>query len=169
MTENPQVNPAPNASTEHQVNSDPVVEFLSHIKINTNLFDEIRNSFSDPEKYGEYLKAPDLFVMMNMIGIIQEFDPNKDNYEGAKDHLAFINLIKWMLLKFATDPVWISYIGWFGRMYGCCMHPSSYWPIKHSARFEPEHFFVRGQPINIEEENAKLKDPQDIFKWKENW
>jgi hypothetical protein len=148
---------------------DPIVEFLSRVTFNTNLFDEIRNATFDPEKYHGYLKAPDLFVLMNMIGIIQEYDPNGKIPEGQKDHLAFINLIKWMLMKFATDPVWISYIGWFGRMYGCHQHPSSYWPIKYSDCFAPDKFFKRGQPVNIEEENKKMRDPNDVFAWKENW
>lgn len=157
-------NNAQTSTENNQEYSDPVVEFLSRLEFNTTIFDELFKADKDPELYTKFMQLPDIYVLKNLWHIIGCWDPNnKQGCPGYKDHIAWINLIKWFLVKIITDPQWTSYIGHFGRLYGGVQHPSSYYPIVYNPRFTPNHFFVKGQPVNMAEENANNKDPEEVY------
>ena len=141
---------------------DPVIDFLSALEINSALFKTLDDARLDQEKYNEFFNTPDLYVLLNLIQVMDRFDPNKTE-AGEKDHNAYINLIKWFMIKYALDPVWMCYIGHFMRWCGCHQHNTSYWPIRYNDRFNPNYFYKRGEDFSFEEENKKFKDPIDIF------
>lgn len=143
---------------------DPVVRHLSGLKFETDLFDVLHQSNSDPDLYSKFFNVPELYVLMNALYVIDQHDPNKHIEEGHMDHYAMANLIRWITIKFATDPVWMCYFGWFIRFMAAHTSPTSYWPIKFSPRWLPENFIKRGEEIDIRTENAKLKTPEEIFK-----
>lgn len=151
--------PTENNQIPHQ---DPVIEFLSKLQFNTNIFEQLDKADKDPELYTYFMQVPDIYVLKNMLWIIGEHDPNVKGL-GKQDHDAWHNLLKWLLIKMMTDPQWTSYIGHFGRLYGSCQNQSSYYPIKYSPRFTPHGFFVKGEPVNMKEENERITDAEDEF------
>jgi hypothetical protein len=148
-----------------KTSADPVVDFFSKLKFNVPLFDDINAAGEDPDKYAEYFKLPDLLMLNQCLWIITEFDPNKEG-EGYKDHLAFLNMMKWMMFKMSTHPIWLSYIAWLIRISGNCQHPSSYWPIRYSDKFTPDGFFKYGEDPTPTEVKKEIRSPADVFKFK---
>lgn len=149
--------------------TDPVVDYLSKLQFRTDLFDVLHQAQGDPNAYDKFFQTPEFYVFMNMIHVLESSDPNKGDVNGDMDHQAMINLIKWLIVKFATDPTWFCYIGWMFRFFSAHQHPTSYWPVQHSDRFFPRNFVVKGQEIDIAAENMKLKvnkTPNDVFKSK---
>lgn len=149
-----------------EIKTDPVVEFMSRLDFRTDLFDKLNEAQGNPEAYDKFFQTPDLYVFMNMVHVLNVADPNRHDPVGLKEHQAMVNLVKWMLVKFATDPTWFCYMGWMFRFFNAHSHPTSYWPIKHSERFYPRNFIVKGQPVNVAEENKQIKTPQEVFKSK---
>lgn len=144
---------------EPQKAVDPVIDLLSRLQFDHDVFAEIHAATKDPEMYDKFFRIPELFVMANANWVIRDNDPNKGNI----DHAAFLNFIQWIAIKCATDPVWMCYFGWFFRFFAQHTDPSSYWPIKFSPRFLPKNFIVRGQPVSILNENNKIKSPEEVF------
>jgi hypothetical protein len=101
-----------------------------------------------------------------MVHVLESADPNKGTPLGEKEHQAMVNMVKWMVVKFATDPTWFSYLGWMFRFFAAHQHHTSYWPVQHSERFLPKNFVVKGEPVSIIEENKKIKSPEEVFKTK---
>lgn len=166
-------NDEPNNNSTNESNNelkepyvDPVVDFLSKITFNTNIFEELNASCNDPEKWEQMFKTPDVYVLANAKSVLFNFDPNKGT-DGQKDHDAMLNLLNWFIVKICTDPVWLSYLGWFIRFCSAHTNPSSYYPIKYHHAFNPNHFFVRNQEVKISIENQKFTDPAEVFQWKE--
>lgn len=151
-------------TNESQQYQDPVVEFLTRLQFNTEIFEQLDKADKDPELFSHFMQVPDIYVLKNIWHIIANFDPNRNpDCPGIKDHIAWVNLIKWFIIKSTTDPQWLSYLGHFGRLYGGTQHASSYYPIKYSPRFTPNGFFVKGNPTNIEEENKRITNTEDEF------
>jgi hypothetical protein len=171
MTENND-NPEPKTNNPEQATNevvlDPLVKIMASLKFNEEFFDNIAKSHNDPEQYAEYFKTPDIYILWNLMWIIADYDPNKDIEGPSKaNHDAYFNLVKWMLLKFTTDPQWFSYIGHLMRYLSVHLHPSSYYPLRYSERFVPNHFFTATDNPTIQEVNEQIKkDPREVFKWK---
>jgi hypothetical protein len=155
-----------NTNVPQQAPADPVVDYLSRLQFKTDLFYVLHQSQEDPNAYNQFFQTPELYVFLNMMQVLESSDPNKGTALGQKEHEAMINLCKWLAVKFATDPTWFSYIGWMFRFFTAHQHPTSYWPVKHSDRFLPKNFAIKGEPISIKQENEKMKDPSDVFKSK---
>jgi hypothetical protein len=146
--------------------NDAVIDFFSQIKFETNLFDIINQSDTNPELYDQLFQAPELFILNNARMVIAHYDPNGKCPEGLKDHEAMLNIIRWIMLKFATDPVYTCYFGYLFRFVAAHTSPGSYWPVQFHPRWLPENFIVRGEQVNVAEENAKIRTPAEIFKRK---
>jgi len=140
--------------------NDPIIKFLSNIQFQTDVFEVLQKASKNPEEYDKYFQSPELFVLMNAAWVLEGNDPNK----GNEDHEAIVNLIKWITIKCASDPVWFCYFGWLFRFVAVHTDPSSYWPIKYSPRFLPKNFIKRGEPIVTQVENRKIKTPEEVFK-----
>ena len=168
MSENNTESNIPNDNTETPAPQiDPVIDLFNRLQFAPEVFQEINEAHSNPEKWEKLFTSPDIFVLNASRSVFGLYDPNGKVPEGELDHRAMYNLIGWLLLKVSTDPVWLSYIGWFIRFCAAHTNPSSYYPIKWHPRFSPDHFFIRGQTYNITEEKQQLTDPAEVFKWKE--
>lgn len=144
---------------------DPIIKYLSEVEFNPQLFDMLHRAGTDPELYDKLFITPELFVLMLGIDQLSMHDPNKDT-DPPIDHKAFVNFLRWITIRFATDPVWQSYIGWFLRYTSKFAQTDSYYPIVYSPRWTMKNFMTRNEKINIAEENAKVKSPEEIFKRK---
>lgn len=144
---------------------DPVTKYLASIQFGANLFVELEKAWEDPDTLAKFFQTPDVLVLMHEVHQMEFYDPNRDG-PGEIDHKAFINLLKWMIVKYTNDPVWFCYIGHLIRFLAAYSQPSSNFPIRTSPRFYPDNFIKRGEPINFSEENKKVENPQDIFKRK---
>jgi len=140
--------------------NDPVVDFLLRLNFSTNLFQELDETDWNAEKFRYYYQTPDLFVIRNAIGILNVYD------EPGRERDALINLLKWMMLRIATDPYWFSRLGWLIRFLSSHMNPSSYWPLKYHEVYTPKYW--KDDSINNkrkEEINQEIRDPDDVFNW----
>ena len=157
-------------TTENQPTLDPLVKILASLKFNDQFFEEIALAHSSPEKYAKLFETPDVLILWNLMIIIQDYDPSKDIEGFSKaNHDAYYNLVKWMLLKFVTDPQLFSYIGHMVRYFAIHLHPSSYFPIRYSEKFVPNHFFTALDNPTVDQVNSTIKkDPSEVFKWKEH-
>jgi hypothetical protein len=139
---------------------DPVIKFLATLRFDTDVFTVLHQASMDPEQYDKFFQSPELFVLLNASHVLNDNDPNK----GEIDHQAIQNLLRWITVKCATDPVWMCYFGWLFRFIAVHTDPSSYWPIKFSPRFLPKNFIKRGESFDIGVENRKIKTPEEVFK-----
>ena len=164
MTENTEsmneTNTPENQEVPENIPVDPVIGFLASLRFEQDVFAQLQAVSEDPEQYDKYFRIPELFIFLNAHYVLNDNDPNRGNV----DHQAIQNLIKWMTLKTASDPVWMCYFGWFFRFFAAHTDPTSYWPIKFTPRFLPKNFIKRGEKIDIVEENAKVKTPEEVFK-----
>ena len=144
---------------------DPVIEFLSSLKFSSNVLNEIENCHYNPDSFAKYYNvSPDFFILTNAVNVIRCHDPNRGGL-GEKESIAFENLLRWFIIKYALEPQWRSYIGWLIRFFATHMHPSSYYPIKYGDRFLPNYFYKKGEVLVDEIERKKIRDVGEAFKW----
>lgn len=86
---------------------DPVIDFFASLHFDHDVFDELHVVSCDPEKYDRYFKVPELFVLLNAHYVLNSNDPNR----GNADHEAIQNMLRWIAIKCASDPVWMCYFG----------------------------------------------------------
>ena len=145
---------------------DPVVDFLSRVTFSTDVFTEIALAHNDPERWEKYFKTPDVLMYNAARGIIGQHDENKNDPISNIDHVAFYNLLGWLMVKCITDPVWFSYLGWMNRFIAAHGHASSYFPLQYHERFNPNFFFtLSNQNTQPHVENKKFQDPAFAFQW----
>jgi len=146
---------------------DPVSGFLSSLQFSSDVLTELIKAGKDPDLFAKYFNtSPDYFILLNAVMIIEYHDPNRNIEKlGYQDSVAFSNLLRWFIVKYATDPQWTSYIGWMIRFFSTHLHPSAYYPIKYSDIFLPNYFCKKGEPLNLTEERAKVRDIKEAFAW----
>jgi len=141
-------------------NNDVLVDFLNNLEFSSNIFSELDMANWDAKKFQYYYQTPDLFVVRNAIGILNLYD------EPTKERDAFMNLLKWMLVRMSCDPYWMTRLGWLMRFFSSHMNPSSYWPLKYHEAFTPKYW---KQDIIMnkskEELNKEIRDPDSVFNW----
>ena len=142
---------------------DPVVSALSRIQIDSTLYKELVRAETDQSVYDHYFKIPDLFVLKNLMVILDSYDKTKDSDEWR----AYKNLIYYMMNKMMSDPWWYSRLGHFNRFMGSHMRDESYWPISFNMRFTPNEWYNTHdiKEINVKQINEETKSIKDVYKW----
>lgn len=149
----------PRLMAERDMN-DVVVEFLNKLEFSSNIFSELDATNWDAKKFQYYYQTPDLFVLRNAIGILNVYD------EESRERTAMINLLKWMMVRMATDPYWLTRFGWMMRFFSAHMNPSSYWPLKYHEAYTPKYWKQDIISNKTKEElNKEIRDPDSVFNW----
>jgi hypothetical protein len=157
--------PADDFIKERVSSQDPVVEFMKQLQFeNAGIFKELDECDWNQEKYKHYFSYPDLFVLRNAIGILNGSGADEESDESK----AFINLLKWMLVKIATHPYWFQRLGWFNRFMAAHTVPTSYWPVKFSPFFVPNNWKSMHDDWSVKKVNDDGKPFEDIFSWETN-
>lgn len=140
---------------------DQLVDILSKINYDTNVFEDLDKAAVDQEKFAMFFRMPNVLILYSAWHVLQRFDTNDCE---DPDHKAFGNLIKWLILKMLTDPVWFSYLGHFMWFISVHANPSSYYPLMMHDRFIPGKWYTRGEEVDVvKEQSENCHRPDDAF------
>jgi len=168
--ENPDVLTSEDALTPKEQSTlynDPVIKFLNKLQFKDRLIEQLMESESNPETYEKIFKFPDILVYWNAYNVLSGFAPDVD----SEDNIAFMNLIRWLMIKMATHPYWFQRIGWFNRFVAGHTNPTSYYPITYSPFFIPKFW----KPVTgdwdkkiINDDLKKQHTFDEVYDWKTN-
>lgn len=144
---------------------DPIVDFLSRVKIGDEILYELDSCAQSQEKYEKYFKATDLFVLHSILGNVRSYtkdDPNDPNY------VAFNNLIKWMMIMIASNPWWHRKLCYFNRMMGVNMNSTSYWHLQYHPYYIPGQHWEENLDMPKKDFNDSQMTQEQIYAWIDN-
>ena len=140
--------------------NDPVINLLKELNFDgIPLFDELVEQQTDKELCIKYFKMSTEVALFHLLVEFDAFDTHPSN---AEDHIAMRNLIKWVMMKFSSDPVWFSYLGWFMWGIASSGHADTYHPLLWHPKFVPTDFYNRtDKPTDVMDKTVR---PHEVFK-----
>lgn len=125
---------------------DKNLEFLlqfDQAEINHPVFDMLESAFMDDtgskEKMADLYKDPNLTLLYQLVRWAREFD-KEEKYKKS-----FINLLKIIVVLYATNGWARSRIGWFIWAMVCGANPNSHYPLTWEGCFEPAKWYYAGE------------------------
>lgn len=141
--------------------NDQLVDIFARISFDTNVFADLDKAAHDQATFEQFFRMPNVMILWSAWHVVQRFDTNDCE---DPDHKAFCNLLKWMILKMLTDPVWFSYLGHFMWFISVHANPSSYYPLMMHDRFIPGKWYKRGEEVDVVKEHTEnCVRPDDAF------
>ena len=140
---------------------DPLIEFLNKLNFdNVPLFEELHQQQFDKDLCFKYYKLSTEVALFHILNTFETFDTHPSN---VHDHIAMRNMIKWMMFKFISDPVWFSYLGWFFWAITSYGNVDSYHPLTWHPKFCPDNFHNRDEH-DVEDITKESVRPHEVFK-----
>lgn len=138
---------------------DPLIHVFSKLTIDAPFFSELSKYADNQEIYAKYYQNSNILILWNAIDVIERMDTNP---KTGEDHLAFCNMIRWMLAKYGTDPVWHCYIGWIMNFFRSHEVASHYYPLRMADHFIPGKWFTRETDVKAIYEQALAESKEEL-------
>jgi len=105
------------------------------------IFDKLHKAMIDGDKDAlfEMYKDPNLLLMYQSIMWVDQFD-KEEKYKKS-----FINLLKIILILYATNGYARSRIGWWIWCMVCGANPNSHYPLTWEGCMEPREWYDAGE------------------------
>jgi len=146
---------------QDEVTIDPIVDFLSRVKIGDEILYELDSCGQSQEKYEKYYRATDLFILKEILGNVRCYESEPDN----PNFKAFDNLIKWMMYVIATNPWWHRKLCYFNRMMGVNVNNTSYWHLQYHPAYIPGEHWNNDMDMKPKEFNDSQMNQREIYAW----